>query len=172
MEQNVKNYRVQPTELFHVMAAYDAGDPKRIQHFTKVWTFARLIGLGENLDMKTQEILETAAILHDIGIHLSEEKYGDALGKHQEELGPAEARKMLDSLSYPKDMIDRVCFLIGHHHSYDSISSADYQILVEADFLVNIYEDGLSDKAARSAYERIFKTKIGKAMWKTMYTSR
>lgn len=84
-----------------------------------------------------------------------------------------DTRKELPGIQwFPKDMIDRVCFLIGHHHSYDSISSADYQILVEADFLVNIYEDGLSDKAARSAYERIFKTKTGKAMWKTMYTSR
>ena len=51
------------TVLYHVMAHYDVGDPRRIQHFTKVWTYVRLIGLGEGLDEKTQFILECAAML-------------------------------------------------------------------------------------------------------------
>ena len=33
---------------------------------------------------------------------------------------------------------ERVAYLIGHHHTYDKIEGMDYQILVEADFLVNI----------------------------------
>mgnify|MGYP000340972515 FL=1 len=35
-------------------------------------------------------------------------------------------------------MTERVAYLIGHHHTYDKIEGMDYQILVEADFLVNI----------------------------------
>lgn len=63
-------------ELLYEMTRYDDKDVKRIQHFLKVHEFARLIGLEENLDPYTQEVLEAAAIVHDIGIHKAEEKYG------------------------------------------------------------------------------------------------
>ena len=33
-------------DLFMDMIAYYDGDPKRIQHFTKVHSYARLIGIG------------------------------------------------------------------------------------------------------------------------------
>lgn len=77
------------------MVAYDHGDVPRIQHFVKVHDFAAIIGIAEGLDEETQFVLETAAILHDIGIHPSEAKYGSSMGKYQEELGPAEAEKLL-----------------------------------------------------------------------------
>lgn len=51
------------------------------------------IGKMEELDEQTQEILETAAIVHDIGIKVCLEKYGKCTGKHQEEEGPALAEK-------------------------------------------------------------------------------
>ena len=68
-------------ELLYEMIRYDDRDVKRIQHFLKVHEFARLIGLEEKLDPYTQEILEAAAIVHDIGIHKAEEKYGRNTGK-------------------------------------------------------------------------------------------
>ena len=37
--------------------------------------------------------------------------------------------------------------LIGHHYTYDHIDAPDWQILVEADFLVNLFEDGESRDA-------------------------
>ena len=58
------------------MIAYYDGDPKRIQHFTKVHSYARLIGIGEELDDASLFILEAAAYTHDIGIRVAEEKYG------------------------------------------------------------------------------------------------
>ena len=45
-------------ELLYEMTRYDDKDVKRIQHFLKVHEFARLIGLAENLDPYTQEVLE------------------------------------------------------------------------------------------------------------------
>ena len=51
-------------------------------------------------------------------------------------------------------------------HAIDGI---DYQILVEADFLVNILEDKLSDDAAKNAYRNIFKTKSGKRICREMF---
>ena len=52
---------------------------------------------------------------------------------------------------------------------YHNIDEIDYQILVEADFLVNIMEDGLSKEAALKAYESIFKTTCGKMICREMF---
>ena len=135
------------TKLISEMIAYDAGDARRIQHFLKVHTLAALIGKEEALPEKTQDFLEAAAILHDIGIHEAERKYGSTSGKYQELEGAPLAKAMLDKLGYEEDFIERVCFLVGHHHTYNQVDGLDYQILLEADFLVNAYEDQLSPKA-------------------------
>ena len=120
--------------LYMAMIELYKGDAKRIQHFTKVHSFAKFIGLGENLDEHTQFILESAALTHDIGIKISEEKYGDCNGRHQEIEGPAEAEKMLNVLDYDGEDIKRICYLISHHHTYKDIDTIDLQILIEADF--------------------------------------
>ena len=107
------------------MIRYYAGDPKRIQHFIKVYTFAKMIGEKEKLPAGEQFILETAAIVHDIGIKPAEEKFGQCGGKLQEQEGPAVAQKLLAELGYPEKVIARVCYLVGHHHTYDGIDGMD-----------------------------------------------
>lgn len=59
--------------------------------------------------------------------------------------------------------------MIAHHHTYHNIDGLDYQILVEADFLVNLFEDNLSKEAALNAYQNIFKTETGKRICKEMF---
>ena len=156
-------------ELLYEMIRYDDRDVKRIQHFLKVHEFARLIGLEEKLDPYTQEILEAAAIVHDIGIHKAEEKYGRNTGKYQELEGPGEARTMLTALSWPEEVIDRVCYLVGHHHTYDNIDGLDYQILVEADFLVNYFENGMETETIQKSVKKIFQTESGKHIAAEMF---
>ena len=52
----------------------------------------------------------------------------------------------------------------------ESLSSMmDYQILVEADFLVNIFESGMTHEAAEKVYENIFRTKTGKQLLKDLF---
>ena len=106
---------------------------------------------------------------HDIGIHLCEEKYGNCNGKLQEKEGPALAEKLLTKLGFMKDVAERVMYLIAHHHTYDDINGIDYQILVEADFLVNMYEDGLSKDVVEHAYNKIFKTDSGMKICAEMF---
>ena len=53
---------------------------------------------------------------------------------------PPVARQMLTEIGYPQEVVDRVCYLVGHHHTYLDMDGMDYQILVEADFLVNLFE--------------------------------
>lgn len=156
-------------DLFMDMIAYYDGDPKRIQHFTKVHSYARLIGIGEELDDASLFILEVAAYTHDIGIRVAEEKYGRCDGKLQEQEGPIIAQKMLSQLGFENYIVERICFLIGHHHTYDNIDGLDYQILVEADFLVNLYEDDAGNRAIDKAYKRIFKTETGKKIFRLMF---
>lgn len=155
--------------LIDRMIEYYAGDPKRIQHFLKVYELSLLIGMAEGLPEEELFTLRTAAIVHDIGIKISEEKYGKCTGKLQEQEGPAVAEPMLLSLGYDEALIDRVLFLIANHHTYDAIEGEDYQILVEADFLVNLYEDGSSRETAQNVKEKIFKTKAGTRYLELMF---
>ena len=158
--------RQQLDELFLQMIAFFSGDPKRIQHFMKVHSFAR----KEGLDETSLFILEAAAYTHDIGIRPAEEKYGRCDGKLQEQEGPIVAQRMLSDVGIENYLIDRICYLIGHHHTYDNIEGLDYQILVEADFLVNLYEDDVNRHGIEQAYQQIFRTQTGKEIFNQMYT--
>lgn len=155
--------------LIAEMIVYFKSDRKRIHHFLEVYGFAKTIGELEGLDAKTQEVLEIAAIIHDIGIKISEEKYQSAAGYYQELEGPLEAKKILDVLGYQKEIVERVCYLVGHHHTYNNIDGKDYQILVEADFLVNIKVESYTRQAIDTIYENIFKTPSGKKIMETIF---
>ena len=155
------------------MITYYAADPARIQHFIKVHSFAALIARQEGMDAATLEILEAAAYVHDIGIKPAEQTYGSSAGRYQEELGPTPALAFLShyikSLGFTPAQADRVAYLVGHHHTYTNIDGMDYQILVEADFLVNLYEDSVPKAAAQNALDKIFKTQTGKTICKEMF---
>ena len=62
-------------------------------------------------------------------------------------LGLGLAAALLPACGYTPEACARICYLIGRHHTYTDIYGADYQILVEADFLVNLFEDNLSKEA-------------------------
>lgn len=157
------------TDLICRMIGYYTHDPKRISHFLKVHALSKLIGARECLDERSQYILETAAIVHDIGIKSAEEKYGKCDGNLQEKEGPAVAEEMLYSLNFDSEVIEWVSYLVGHHHTYSCISGKDYQILVEADFLVNFDEENYSDQQIDSVFEKLFKTASGREICREMY---
>ena len=156
-------------ELIMAMCCYEAGCPERVQHFLKVYAFCQVIGRQEGIPAPVQQILETAAIVHDIGIRPSLKKYGSSAGAYQQIEGPAEAEKMLEELHYPAQMIERVSYLVGHHHTYQDIQGLDYQILVEADFLVNLFENASTRKVIRSVDTKIFRTAAGRRILHAMF---
>jgi HD superfamily phosphodiesterase len=151
------------------MIGYNAGDPRRAGHLLKVYAFAKTIGECEGLDARTQEILEIAALTHDIGIRNSECKYGSSGGEYQQIEGPPEAEKLLSALGIDRLAIERVCWLIARHHTYTDIQGMDYQILIEADFLVNAYEEGMDADAVESVRRKLFRTKKGTELLDTLY---
>lgn len=156
-------------DLIGAAIGYDCGDPRRIQHFIKVYGFASAISEAEGMDVRGQEILNAAAVLHDIGIRESERKYGSCEGKYQQIEGVPVAREILGKLGTDEELAERVCFLIAHHHTYDGIDSTDWQILVEADFLVNIFEENMDRKAIEAIRDKVFKTNTGVKMINKMY---
>lgn len=158
--------------IYHLtqrMITFFEGDPKRIQHFIKVHSLAKLIGEGEKLDDKTLFVLEAASLVHDIGIKPAEEKYGQCNGRLQEQEGPAPAREMLESLGFEQEDVERICYLIAHHHTYTNVEGMDYRILLEADFLVNMYEEHSPKEAVQAALKNIFRTNTGSSICQTMF---
>lgn len=162
--------RLEIIPLYNAMIAYMSGDTRRIQHFVKVHSYCSLIGAMERLDTHTLLILESAALMHDIGIREGEHLYGRNDGKIQEQLGPAEAEKILKELRFEENDIQRICYLIGHHHTYHQIDGLDYQILVEADFLVNLQEENSTKEVCGQVYRNIFKTNSGKMIMEKMFS--
>jgi len=158
------------SKLILEMINFDAGDPELIQHFIKVHEFSKLIGSMENISADTMEVLETASIVHDIGIKVSIKKYGKSNGKLQEQEGPVYAEQLLHNMGFSQEVIERASYLVAHHHTYTDIEGIDYQILVESDFLVNLYENQSSAEMIKNTYDKIFKTKSGKQILRDMFS--
>jgi HD superfamily phosphodiesterase len=157
------------TAIMGDMIRYFQDDVKRINHALKVYCYASLILKESNSDEQKHQIVSIAALLHDIGIKEAERKYQSTSGKYQEQEGPPIAREILKPYDLDEEIVYRVCFIIGNHHSYSNIDNTDFQILVEADFLVNIFEDSMSRDSVRNVREKIFKTESGIRLLESMY---
>lgn len=155
--------------LARAMIRWFDRDGARVHHLLKVWAFARIIGQGEGLEQEAQFVLESAALAHDIGIKTAEARYGCCSAPLQEELGPQDARPMLEKLGYTREERERICWLIGHHHTYGLEAGIDYQILLEADFLVNAYEAPFAPEAIAAAGNGVFRTRSGRELLRTLY---
>ena len=151
------------------MIAFYRGNIHDIDHFLKVWAMAKTIGELEALDKHAQEVLELAAVVHDIACPLCREKYGNTNGKHQELESPPLVEAFFKGLPVERPDVERVSWLVAHHHTYANIDGPDHQILLEADFLVNAGESGYTPSAIRNFRERVFRTAAGKELLDSMY---
>lgn len=125
-----KQHEAWVRDVCDAMCAYEDGSSLRIHHFLKVHAFARQIGLCEGLSEEEQFTLEVAALTHDIGIKPAIEQTGACPGPLQERLGPPVAEPMLQKLGLPEEVIRRVCFLIGHHHTTVDVEGIDWRIIL------------------------------------------
>lgn len=157
------------SEIMRKMIACSDGNLHDINHFIKVWTYAKTIGELEGLDPETQFILETAAVTHDIACPLCREKYGNANGKYQEQEGPALVRDFLRDTGMADGQIERVAYLVGHHHTLDEIQGTDYQILIEADYIVNAEENHYPEQSIRDFCGQFFRTQPGAALAESVF---
>ena len=157
------------SEVVKKMIVYSSGNLHDINHFMKVYAYAKTIGECEQLDSQTQAVLEVAAILHDIACPLCREKYGNTNGQHQQTEGALLAEEFLADSGFSEAFIKRVVFLVLHHHTLTNITGMDYQILIEADYLVNADESNYSKANIRNTMAHIFKTETGISLLRSVY---
>jgi hypothetical protein len=156
------------TALLQEMESYFDGDLKRIEHARKVTEYAeKLLEQEEG----NYEVVIGASVLHDIGIHEAERKHGSNSGKYQEIEGPPIASKILTKLGFEAGQIDEICDIIGHHHSPSKITTRNFGILYDADWLVNLKDEyNIQDKNKLShIIEKVFLTESGKTLAKEIY---
>ncbi len=154
--------------LIRAMEAYFNGDVKRINHAHRVTEYAEALLKREEGDYT---IVIGASVLHDIGIHQAQKKYGSTIGKYQEKEGPPIARRILARLRFEPNQIEEICEIIAHHHSPGKINTRNFKILYDADWLVNLKDEyDIQDRDKLSnIIDRVFLTQSGKALAREVY---
>ena len=150
------------------METYFARDAKRISHARKVTEYAEELLQREEGDYV---IIIGASVLHDIGIHQAEKKYGSTAGKYQEKEGPPIARRILNRLGFEPNQIKEICEIIAHHHSPGKIDTQNFKILYDADWLVNLGDEyAIQDRnKLANIIDKVFLTESGKALAREVY---
>lgn len=157
------------SEVMCKMIEYSKGNQHDINHFLKVHAYAAAIAEQENVPPKVREIVEIAAILHDIACPLCREKYGNTNGKHQEAEGMPLARGFLAGMDLPEEEKERIVYLVGHHHTLRDVEGIDHQILIEADYLVNAGESNYPPENISNTMKTVFRTASGVALLQAVY---
>jgi len=154
--------------LLEAMEAVFNGDTRRVEHARRVTEYVEQLWRQEGADYP---IVIAAAVLHDIGIHEAERKYGSAGGQYQEIEGPPIARRILSELGLEQEQIEEVCEIIAHHHSPGKITTRNFGVLYDADWLVNLKDDyDIRDvKKLGTIIDRVFLTEGGKALARQVY---
>lgn len=157
--------------LMRAMEAYFKADARRINHGHRVTDDAEELLKREGGDYT---VVIGASVLHDIGIHQAQEKYGSTSGKYQEKEGPPIARRILTRLGFEQNQIEEICEIIAHHHSPGKIATKNFGILYDADWLVNLRDEyDIQDRnKLTSIIEKVFLTQSGKALAREIYLKR
>lgn len=161
--------------IFHTliseMEKYFADDIKRINHAKSVLGYTEAILKNETGD---ENVVFPAAILHDIGIKECERKYNSVSGNLQEKEGPPIAEQILNKIGYPYEYTKEILDIIGSHHSPGKISSLNFQIVYEADWLANLGNDfqHLDLVKKEKIITNNFKTKTGLKLAKELFLKR
>jgi len=138
-------------------------DRRRMDHALRVLDHARAIMAQEGGDPR---VVVAAALLHDIGIPAAERKHASAAPPYQETEGPPIARRILEDLGFDARTIEQVCRIVGSHHSGGVTDSTEFDIVWDADHLVNMEESDRPRSCGADIVgrlERVFRTAAGRA---------
>ena len=113
-----------------------------------------------------------AAVVHDIACPLCRDKYGNTSGKHQEEESAPLVAEFFKDVPAGELDVERITWLVTHHHTYTNVEGMDYQILLEADFLVNAGESEYSKQAIENFCRKVFRTEAGTHLLKSMFLEK
>lgn len=156
-------------DIMKRMIDISEGNLHDIAHFIKVHSFARLIGRCEGISDEKQFLVEASALIHDIACPLCREKYGHTAGRLQEKESAALIKSFFKVNDISPEKLERLVYIVSHHHSPEKVDDIDFQILIEADFLVNADEGDYTPESIRQTGESFFRTNTGKHLLKTIY---
>ncbi len=140
-----------------------------IEHTMKVLARAEQICAGENIDGAfIQQVAILGSIFHDIGIPEALKKHSSLEAPYQEKEGPPVARRLMEEIDVRPDIRERVCHIVGNHHTAERVDGLDFQVIWEADFIVNIDEGNikLEPDEVKQAVEENLKTATGRTLIK------
>jgi len=144
-------------------------DRAQVEHAMKVYVYASIIGDLEGLQGDQLRALRAAAILNDIVLPECLDREGEWNGELQRRYGEPMVREVLARLGYDR-YADQVAYLVGrsHHFLEEMHENLGLQILIEANFLVNL-SDGTCTEKPEDVYNRYFATATGRAMMKDLF---
>lgn len=144
-------------------SAFERTIPSEIDHALNVLKNAEIIMDGEGIKGRKRYLISVTAILHDIGMINAKEKYGSTSGPYQEKEGPAAAKELLKGESLSDDEVERICYIIGNHHTFSKVDGIDFQIQWEADLLEALkkFDKGANQDKLKGIINKNFKTKSG-----------
>lgn len=157
--------------LWNEVLDYFAADQHRIDHARRVLRYAMWILEGEETRGTDRETVRAVAMVHDIGIPEAERKYGSAAGPYQELEGPPVARRLLQRAGFAEPLIDHVCRIVASHHSPGEVQTPEFNVLWDADWLVNLPDEfpGMPSERLAKVVRRVFKTPLGGLLARRMF---
>lgn len=155
-------------KVLRELEAYFGQDARRINHAKNVASFAEEILKGEKADW---HIVIPVSLLHDIGIKTAEEKYGSPAARYQEEEGPPVARRILLGLGFAEKDTDEICEIIAHHHTPGVVTTMNFKVLSDADWLENLKEElpRRNKVHLKQLIGQVFMTATGRALAEQLY---
>lgn len=150
------------------------GFPLQIQHTFNVLKYADEIMAGENVSEVQREFISIVVVLHDIGVIEAKRKHGSSAAPYQEKEGAIIAAQILEKIGYSETNSERICYIVGNHHTSSKIDGLDFQILWEADLLENLKtRDVINDRdKLKEVIDKNFKTTTGRNMAYKQYLSQ
>jgi len=142
----LEEYDVERETHINALRTHFGADERHIDHSLKVLGYAEAIADEAGVTGTDRRIVFLAALYHDVGIKPALEKHGTSAAPYQEQEGEPVVREILARLDEPGEVIDRVAYIVGSHHTRSAVDGTDFQIIWEADLLVNIDEQGMAER--------------------------
>ena len=170
MKQSELEYRVQQA-MKRMIDYYAACDSTQIAHTLFVHEYTRMLSMREGYDERKRGLLEIAALLHDIGCPSAKWKYGDSQPIHQQQEGMCIAADWFASDPSWLDTQEAqwIVDVVGAHHNAVKAEALGFEVLYEADLIVNLFEGYYPVDYADVYYHKMVRTKSGKQLFRQLF---
>jgi len=152
-----------------VIEYFASTDLSQIGHTEAVHNFAQLLATLEKCDEHKQCMIEMSALLHDIGCPNAKLKYGNTNAPNQEKEGKPKAEEILATYPMPDTDKQLLAEVVGLHHHHNNLKEMGFEILAEADLIVNLLEGYYKLEQAQYLFEHLVTTRSGKDLFRNMF---